>query len=151
MKVDVKFDAKQLIDNLKKLSNREIKNATRKAINAATNPTLKASRANVPVESGALKKSIIKKVKTYPSGVVVGIIGPDSSYTQDYTRTTTINGKKIIEIEKRRPVKYAHLVEFGTSHSVGLRPFTAAYESTKDQALTILGEKFNESVEGLIK
>lgn len=62
---------------------------------------LKAARNNVKRESGALAKSLKKRARTYGRGSALVMVGPDRKFTTEY------RGKK------RRPVKYAHLVEFG--------------------------------------
>jgi len=73
-----------------------------KAVDKALAPVVKAARSNAPKRSGLLKKSMRKKVKKYPSGVVFGAAGPDRDTIGTY------NGKKAW------PNKYAHLVERGT-------------------------------------
>lgn len=98
----------------------------RKAVTQGAKPILKDARSKAPVESGLLKKSLGTKIKTYPSGVVVAVIGPRMEFKTDpktskrkqvYKRT----GKaKLKRFERRQPAYYAHLVEKGTKpHSLG--------------------------------
>src|SRR5690349_2406160 len=94
--------AKELERALNTLGERIQRKVTRQAVNAALNPVLKAARAEAPEESGLLKESLAKKVKTYvDTQTVVGLVGPDTKTMGEF------NG------EKRWPAKYAHLVERG--------------------------------------
>src|SRR5438105_3704771 len=94
--------AKELEKALKSLGERTQRKVVRAAVNVAMTPVLKAARANAPEESGLLKESLAKKVKTYvESMTVVGIVGPDTQTQGEF------NG------EKRKPANYAHLVEQG--------------------------------------
>ncbi len=70
---------KELIRKLKAIgSTRVASRVLRKAANAATNPLLKAVKAETPVDSGALKKSMAKKVGA-KNFRVFGIVGSDVS------------------------------------------------------------------------
>lgn len=75
----------------------------RKVLNAITKPVLKTAKSLVPERTGQLRKSLGRKVRTYPgSGVTVGVVGPRFGFKIE------INGKSI------NPVHYAHLQENGT-------------------------------------
>lgn len=119
---------KQLQRLFKELPKRIIKKGLRAAMNAGATPVVKAAKARAPKQSGLLKKSMGKKVKTYPSGVVTAVIGPKRQTVGEY------KGKK------RVPGNYAHLVE---KHEPFLEP---AFESTKQQAEDIAADKLSESV-----
>jgi len=74
----------------------------RPALSAEGTKVVQAARQKVPQETGLLKKSLGKKVKTYTdTNAVVAIVGPRSGFRQ------------IIDGRPKNPVKYAHLVEFG--------------------------------------
>jgi len=74
----------------------------RPALSAEGTKVVQATRQKVPQETGLLKKSLGKKVKTYTdTNAVVAIVGPRSGFRQ------------IIDGRPKNPVKYAHLVEFG--------------------------------------
>ena len=84
------------------LGGKEARSAARKAANKANQITLKKARALVPQDTGLLKKSLIKKTKTYTrSGTIVSMIGPDSKAQGNHP----VTGKLM------RPIKYAHIVE----------------------------------------
>lgn len=132
---------KELERTLKTLGERTQRKVSRQAVNAACTPMLKAARANAPEESGLLKESLDKKIKTYPESMtVVGIIGPDTETKGDF------NG------EPRVPWRYAHLVENGHINPQGefvpphpfLRP---AYDSTQGQALDVMKDKLAKGIE----
>ncbi len=81
-----------------RLPERIQKNSLRKAVNAGADPMLSKVRQTANRKSGALKKAMKKKVKTYrKSGTVVALIGADKSFVRD--------GNK--------PANYLHLVEDG--------------------------------------
>jgi HK97 gp10 family phage protein len=76
--------------------------AIRGGINELTKTVLAEAKANVPVRTGQLRKSLGRKVKTYrESKIVVGIVGPRKGFR------VIINGAAV------NPSNYAHLVEFG--------------------------------------
>ena len=91
-------------------------------------------------QSGLLRKSLNKKLKTYPEKMtVVGIIGPRTSVVGEF------------EGKKRWPVKYAHLQEKGFIDESGKfippQPFLGpAMESTEGQALGIMRDKLAAGV-----
>lgn len=95
-----------------RLSDVAQKRVARPAVKKAMVPVNKTAKKLVAVESKTLKKSIaIGKVKTYKSsGAVVVLVGPKSGFERN------------IDGETRKPVKYAHLVEFGTINTRA-RPF----------------------------
>ena len=88
----------------------------RPAVASASRVILKSAKAHVPVRHGTLRKSLGFKVKTYrASNQVIGLVGPrkETSLTEVLPK-----GKAI----RHRPVRYAHLVEFGTAaHIVAAR------------------------------
>ena len=140
IKSSIKIDGQKELENLlKELPKRVIKSKLRQAMNAAGNPILRAARSLVQRDTGLLKKSLKKKVKTYSNGNVAVIIGADRSVAQ-----TDSKGRKHV------PANYAHLVEGGHG---GLRqarayPFMRpAYENNKAQAVQIASQKLKEGVE----
>ena len=132
---------KELERTLKTLGERVQRKVTRQAVNAACTPIVKAARNNAPEESGLLKESLAKKIKTYPASMtVVGIIGPDTETKGEYKG------------EKRWPAKYAHLVENGHINPDGKfvppHPFMRpAYESTQAMALDAMKDKLGKGIE----
>lgn len=103
-------------------------------------PTLAAAQAGAPVETGTLRKSLtIKRDGGSPKTRPRYLVGPSSG----------TKGK-----DGRRPVKYAHLAEFGRrpnadgsgGHS-GTRFLTRAYEATKSQVVENFGREFGPAVE----
>ena len=133
--------AKELTKALQTLGERVQRKVLRQAVNAACNPTLKAARANVKEESGLLKKSLAKKIKTYPDKqTVVGIIGPDTQTKGEY------KGKP------RVPWRYAHLVNDGHIDQKGNfipgdQFLRRAYESTESQTVDVMSDKLGKSIE----
>jgi HK97 gp10 family phage protein len=125
------------------------KRQVRKVVNAMGQPVVKAIRKETPVRSGALKKSLGKKVVTYKDdGHMALIIGPRADYI------TTWRGQKV------RPVKYAHLVEFGFTFAdskkihpklrgktvKGQHFMRKGFEGTQSQSMQAAQKKFKESI-----
>ncbi len=133
---------KELERTFKTLGERTQRRVLRSAVSAATTPIVRAAKANAndSKESGTLKKSLGRKIKTYVEAqTVVGIIGPRTDVVGEW------KGKK------RWPAKYAHLVEGGHVDQYGnyiqpkpfLRP---AYEATEGQAINVMSSKLAEGV-----
>jgi len=105
---------KQLLRKLDRLSDKIGRRVLAKAMRAASRPVIKAARANVPTDSGNLKKSLGVRLKFYRgSGTEVAIVGPRIRGQ----RTTTIKsganaGKE--RVTKGLYGRHGHLVEFGT-------------------------------------
>lgn len=111
---------------LRKLGNLPLnvqKGALRRGVNKALTPILKTAKAAARRRTGALKRSLKRKVKTYASGTVVGLVGPDKNTVGEY------QGKII------RPHKYAHLVE---KNYPFLRP---AADGTREQQSKIMADE----------
>ena len=95
-----------------------------------------------PKESGLLRKSIAKKVKTYAtSGTVVAVIGPRAGFGK-----VVVVDKKTGRTQYRDPLHYSHLVEFGTK-STKAQPFLRpAYDGAKAAALALIESKAREEI-----
>lgn len=89
----------------------------RPAITELSQRVLKNARQLAPKKTGALRKSLKKKVKTYKS-VVVGIVGAAADFQMVTPRPDKRSNKPV----KNVPKNYIHLVESGVkAHSVGGR------------------------------
>lgn len=146
-----------LVGNLASVKPAVVRQAVRSALITATSPLIAdAKRAVHESESGALKRSIGRKVKTYPStGSVVCAIGPRSGFK---TTFQTKRGRKVL----RNPTKYAHLVEGGTkSHAIpgwkkphpGARPkpfIEPVYKAQQQAVQAVFAERFIEVIDRLI-
>lgn len=134
--------AKQVIKRLNKLK-RGVKNKIlRKAITKSCQPVAKAAKANTPIETGLLKKSLGHKVKTYKDDVV-GIVGP----RRGMGKVVTVRGRKVY----RDPVKYAHLVERGTVDSKPQPFLLPAWESNKQAISQILTNEIRQGIESEVR
>lgn len=134
------FGDKALAKKFKQLGDRVQRRVLRGAVNVATTPIVKSAKAKASKQSGLLRKSLGKKVKTYvDKNTVVGIVGPKTSTVGEY------KGKK------RRPANYAHLVEKGrideAGNAVPAKPFLRpAYDETEPQVLGTMRGKLAEGV-----
>jgi hypothetical protein len=115
----------------------------RKVMNAAAAPVLKAMKAKAPTKraqpvagyrGGQTKKSLGKKVKTYPTGTTVAIVGPRFGFR------TTVGGRA------HDPRMIAHLIDRGTKHSAGTYFMTRAYQESKAQVASIMETKLREEL-----
>jgi HK97 gp10 family phage protein len=103
---------------------------TRQSVSKALSPMVSAAKQKAPRESGLLKKSLGKKIKSYASrNRVVGIAGPRKETVGEY------NGKL------RRPVRYAHIVEM--RHQPFMRP---AFDATQSTMISIMKSELAEGV-----
>ncbi len=99
---------KQLIAKLKALGDEKLaKRILRKAVNAAGQQVVKAARANVQSDTGALKKAITKKV-----------VGKNFNYSAIIGADVAARGPEV-DGTVRMPANYDHLVEFGYQHASG--------------------------------
>lgn len=108
-------------------------------INAAARkslaPQLAAARRNAPKDDGDLRKSLtIKKNAKSPKAKPQYVVGPRADYV----------GK-----DGARPVKYAHVTEFGTADGAtpGTRWMTQAFEETSDEVLKRLADGVGSEIE----
>lgn len=102
---------KELIAKLNGLGGKVYKKVVAQASRKAFAPVMKTAKQLAPVESGLLKKSIGVKQKKYPrAGRIVTIVGPRMGHAEEVYVDTPMGPMK----RRRDPVKYAHLVEFGT-------------------------------------
>lgn len=113
--------------------------ASRKALA----PMLRMARTTAPRDSGALRKTlIIKRSGRSPKIRPVHLVGPRADY----------------ELNGRRPVKYAHVVEFGRAPNAdgkggmeGSRFMSKAFDATAARALQILGIELPAAIEKRVK
>lgn len=110
-------------NRLRALPKNLAKKTFRKAVGEATKTILWKARKDVPVRYQILKKSLGRKVKVYPSGVMVGIVGARVGFRQAVgtkkrdSRPGTRYPAKAGSPIYANPVKYLHLVELGTQRS----------------------------------
>jgi len=128
-------NAKQTSKKLKDFRGSVQRRINGSALNFAATPMLNAARSKASKETGALKRSLIKVSRKYhQAGVVMTLVGID-------TAAEAIKDGKL-----RRPVKYAHLVEYGTAHH-SARPFIRpAFASTKHIAKNRFFSKLKTAV-----
>lgn len=144
--------AKQTSANLRELS-RFVSVPLNTASRFALQPTLSAARINAKSlhseeKTGTLAASLtIKRDPRSPKLNPKHQVGPASDYERD------------TQYGKRRPAKYAHLLEFGTAPHYqpgrgvthpGSRPepfLTPAYDSTKEVVVKRFGQKIGPELE----
>lgn len=136
------FGTEQMGRNFAELGRRVQGKIARSASSKSMTPVNKAAKKNLrqngSVESGALVRSIGKKVKQYRTGgTTTTNVGPRISSQYDVAWAGRI----------RKPKKYAHLVEFGTWQSRAKPFIRPALESNEDVVLGILGRDMGMKIE----
>lgn len=152
---DIKITGdKELMRALDQLEASVRKKALRRAVTAAVRPIRTAAKQRTPKRYGWLRKAMDSKIKSYKSGTVAGIIGARS----DMEATITDRFGKTARI---RPVKYLHLVEFGTSaHEIkmgratmqhpgsrGYAMLRSAFDAHAPTAMQIIETKIREAID----
>jgi len=105
------------------------------AIRKGLRPMLAAQKRNAPVDEGDLKRSLtIRSDTRAPKTRPRFVVGPSKAYSG---------------ADGDRPVKYAHVVEFGTADGseAGTRFASRAFEETADEAVKILGDEIGNEIE----
>jgi HK97 gp10 family phage protein len=127
---------KALEKQLKTLGERVAKKHLRRAATAAVAPMRKAVKSKVPVDTGALKRSIASKV-TQRGLYVNGMVGSDVAQ-QD---------------ESGEPAaRHLHLTEFGFQHAngstvAGSAPLRAGHAASVGQAQATYEAKLKDGIE----
>ena len=125
------------------------------ATKAALGVLLVAAKARAPIDSGALRDSLIVTTKRARGQKgILARVGPDAKVAVQVTRVLP-NGS--LKDEVARPVKYAHLVELGHAPAghvniggniVGKKPFIRpAFDATKEQIIKLFGERISKLIE----
>jgi HK97 gp10 family phage protein len=131
---------KELARALRKLGGKVERKYTRQAVNVAATPILKDARRKVPEQTGTLKLSLGKRVRTYKrSGTVMALVGPKTNVEAEFKGRV------------RKPKFYAHLVENGHIASDGsfvpAQPFLRpAFDENVDKSRQIVAKKLAAGV-----
>ena len=126
-------------------------------------PVRKAAKAyaGAAKDSGLLQKSIglnVRRVrrKLQYQNRYTARVGPQSGHRQMVDRTKTVKGKngqtytrKVREMAD--PVNYAHLVEYGTSHSAAKPFIRPAVESCESEILARMAIGYDKGMTKVIK
>lgn len=118
---------------LKALPTKVANGIKRKAARRAAKPVLEAARANMPVRTGALKKSL--RIRSYKSRKK-GIVG-----VRVVTSSKWFKGKTF----------YAAFLEFGTRYQPARRPLKRAAQATAGMAQRILIEETRKLVDEVMR
>lgn len=123
----VNFDTKALMRALDELPIKAQKRAKLKAVRAGGNVILKEMKANVPVRSGNLKKSLALR--------------PPRSNMKSQTKAPLV-------IAARRPEgSHSHLVEFGSAHNQPKPYMRPAIAAKADEAIRAMGDAMGKAIE----
>lgn len=129
---------KELNKILEQLPIKLQKRAVRKALRAGSRPIIQKARSLAPVDTGALKKSIIYAQRRDPTRGAIGFL----------KSSVAGKGKQNTGSEKKRvPSKYAHLVEFGTSRAPAQPFMRPALDSAGNDAIKKITEVLIKEVE----
>jgi len=134
---------KALMRKLETLASTTQRAAVRPAANYAWTPVNKAAKRKAPVDTGALKKSIGKKAKTYGGSGVVWV-GVGARVGEEYVKTDDRG-------YKRKPWKYLHIVEWGSADQQAQPFLRPAFDENKDEAERRLIDKTWDYIEKLAR
>lgn len=98
---------KEIQKAMRSLPGKIQKKVLRAAVRSALQPALKESKRMIPVESGALRDSMKISIKAFPPQLMIGKVWPDKNFVVGFWPEGSDKP------ERRRPIKYAHLVEGG--------------------------------------
>jgi HK97 gp10 family phage protein len=87
---------------LRTVPKRVAKKALKQAVTAGATPLAKAARKEAPKKHGLLKSAVTKKVKVYPDGNAIALVGANRDTSE------TIDGRRHV------PALYLHLIVGGT-------------------------------------
>lgn len=133
---------KELTRALDKLPDELRKGADRRVLAAGAKPIVKAARAKAAKSSGLLRKSIGQNVKKM-KGEYTARIGPRKGMGAMVVR----NGVQVYS----NPTQYAHLVEYGTSHSAP-QPFVRpAVESSKSEVVAAMAAGLDKHLTSAVR
>ncbi|RJP21673.1 MAG: hypothetical protein C4529_07030 [Deltaproteobacteria bacterium] len=119
---------------LEDLPKKVVSKVVRRAVYAGATVIRDAARAKVPVDTGALKRSIVAKANTKKGGEISATVG--------VARKKFAKGKRA----GKSPRRYAHLVEFGSANNPA-QPFLRPAMDTKIDAVIEATRK--KMVEGI--
>lgn len=116
------------------------------ALRAGFSPVRKAARANLShsKDTGLLQKALGLTVKKTRAGQLTARVGARSGFRQVVKR----KGRKP---EIANPVKYAHLVEYGTSHSAAKPFIRPAVTSSEPKIMGELAKGYNKGMDRVVR
>lgn len=109
-------------------------NVVRRAVYAGAVLIRDKARGNAPVDTGALRASIVARANKSPKGEITASVG--------VARKTYAKGKR----KGKSPRRYAHLAEFGSVRSKGKPYLRPALDSNID---AVLDEMVRKMVAGI--
>lgn len=117
------------------------------ALRAGMAPVRKSARANLgrSKDSGLLQKSLGLTVKKSKNGQLTARVGPRSGFTQTVTR------KGRTKPQKANPVKYAHLIEYGTSRAPAQPFIRPAVESNSGQIIDEMAKGYDKGLDKAVR
>jgi HK97 gp10 family phage protein len=119
--ISANIDNKKLLESLKQFPINIQKNVITGAVRAGAKPILTAAKANVPVDTGNLKKSLgTTKRKTEDKNIVRFSISPRRGGNSDGF--------------------YGHMIEFGTSKMVAQPFLRPAFENQDNESIKAVSE-----------
>lgn len=127
---------------LRKLSLKAQQQVLAKGMDEAVKPVVPEAQKlltdNDAIDTGALRRSMIRRVRVYGKGKrFLGIVGPSIDYYEGGQRIKRARGESKQDYRARnagrkKPSNYAHLVEFGFVHAEGYAPGKHFWQGTKN-------------------
>lgn len=108
----------------------------------------KAKANCTAVDQGDLKKSIAFNVKRF-RGSYSARVGPRAGIKKQVG--TYSRGKKAGQARYKNPVKYSHLIEFGTAHSAAKPFLRPAMESSRNEVVSAMLSSYRKHLDKIAK
>lgn len=128
-----------LLKTLKELPTRIERRVLRKAINFATTPVLRKAKSGIPVRTGKLKRAFGR----LPAGELPRGL---KRLRRKGNVFVVLQPRKGFEDSKGNPIKYAHLVEFGTNDAAAHPFLRPALTSSRFEFIKRLRQKLQEGI-----
>lgn len=151
MKIGASFDtgsSNALLDAFGAINKAMRTKVVRRAVNLSTRPLLAKAKEKLKEDgigvTGQLRKSMGRKVKTYPSGVVVGMVGPRVGFK--VLIKTTPEGKQVFH----DPARIGHLVEQGHGGPAPAPPhpfMRPAFDESRGEVARIMQSEVTSGLE----
>ena len=133
-----------LVARLRALPKKVATKGARRAIQAGSKPILDSEKADVPTDTGLLKKSLGRKVAS-KAGNAFAVVGPRKGFGEPGKKGKLkfkARKKGVLNIASfKEPTRYAHLAEKKKSFVI------SAYEKNRETSVAIVGKVLGDFIE----
>ncbi len=149
-----------VLRTLAAIDKKAARKALRRAVTLAARLVREDAKARLSaqgaVRTGLLRKSLGVKLKSnFPKGYVYGVVGPRRGFKREIGQMIEANAIRSLERRGARidrkpvyadPVRYAHLVEYGTKHSQAKPFMRPALDENKTRVIDLMTSVIREAI-----